>query len=284
MTGFAAAEIGAGPFKLVCEIRSVNHRYLDLGFRLPDELRALEPELRKRIGDRIKRGKVDCSLKLIAAAGAAAQPEIDAAALTRLRTLERQVIEACPDAGRLSVVDILRWPGMIKEDTGAREELLEPALACFSEAVAALRQTRASEGERLADVLREKLDAIGSLMTGIQAQLAAAAPRYRDRLLERLARLDVEVNPERLEQEVALIAQRVDVTEEADRLRGHLIEIRDVLDSAEPIGRRLDFLIQELNREANTLASKVQDDELARRAVDLKVLVEQMREQVQNIE
>ena len=156
--------------------------------------------------------------------------------------------------------------------------------AFVGEAVASLRASREREGERLAALLRERLAAIGTLLGGMREQLVAAAPRYRERLRERLARLDVEANPERLEQELALIAQRTDVTEEADRLQGHLREIAHVLGLAEPVGRRLDFLIQELNREANTLASKVQDDELARRAVDLKVLIEQMREQVQNIE
>jgi uncharacterized protein (TIGR00255 family) len=162
--------------------------------------------------------------------------------------------------------------------------LLKPALGAFSEALAAMRSAREREGIRLGEMLIERLDAITALMHAADELLEDAAPRYRDKLLERVTKLDVEVNPERLEQELALIAQRSDVSEEADRLQAHIAEIRDTLVLAEPIGRRLDFLIQELNREANTLASKVQDDGLARLAVDLKVLIEQMREQVQNIE
>jgi uncharacterized protein (TIGR00255 family) len=284
MTGFATAEVTVGSHKLTWEIRSVNHRYLDLGFRLPDEFRALEPEFRKRIGASVKRGKVDCTLKLVAASGAEARAGVDTGQLALLRQLESTVLEHCPDAGRLSVAEILRWPGILAEDANEPELLAEPAMTSYLDAVAALCAAREREGARLAELLRERLDAMAVLMQEIDRHLADAAPRYREKLLERLEKLDVEVNPERLEQELALVAQRADVAEEADRLQAHLSEIRDVLALGEPVGRRLDFLIQELNREANTLASKVQDDELARRAVDLKVLVEQMREQVQNIE
>jgi len=284
MTGFATSEVTVGALKLVWEIRSVNHRYLDLGFRLPDDLRALEAALRKLAGEELGRGKVDCNLKLVALGAGRGGVGIDAAELGLLRELEARVLAECPEAGRLSVLEILRWPGVLRDDAGAGEALAERALSGFGEAVAALRSARAREGERLAAMLAERLDAIAGLMQTIDEQLRTQAPRYRERLLERLGKLDVEANPERLEQELALIAQRADVSEEADRLKAHLGEIRDVLRQAEPIGRRLDFLIQELNREANTLASKVQDDELARRAVDLKVLIEQMREQAQNIE
>jgi len=284
MTGFASGEAAVGSRKLVWEIRSVNHRYLDLGFRLPDELRSLEPELRKRIGAAVSRGKVDCMLKLASAANADPRAEVDAGQLERLRELETSVLARWPDAARLSVSEILRWPGVLGDRQSEGETLIEAALAGFAVAVAELCAAREREGERLAGMLIERLDAIEKLMSEVDTHLKEAAPRYRDKLLERLAKLDVEANPERLEQELALIAQRTDVAEEADRLRAHVAEIRDVLSQAEPIGRRLDFLIQELNREANTLASKVQDELLARRAVDLKVLVEQMREQVQNIE
>jgi uncharacterized protein (TIGR00255 family) len=284
MTGFAASEVSVGAERLVWEIRSVNHRFLDLGFRLPEDLRGIEAELRKRIGSGISRGKVDCTLKLLAVDAAATRATIDDSQLEALRELEARVHKRFPAAPPLTAAEILRWPGVLVEEAPGASSLAESALAGFAEAVAGLCAARQREGERLAELLRERLAAIGALMTGIREQLAAATPRYRDRLRERLARLEIEANPERLEQELALVAQRTDVTEEADRLEGHLREIGHVLGLAEPVGRRLDFLIQELNREANTLASKVQDDELARRAVDLKVLIEQMREQVQNIE
>ena len=284
MTGFATTEVSVGADRLVWEIRSVNHRFLDLGFRLPEEFRGLEAELRRRIGSEISRGKVDCTLKFVAGSAAGARAEIDVGQLEALRELESMVHRHFPVALHLSVAEVLRWPGVLIDESAGTSSLLEPVLAGFAEAVTGLRDARSREGERLADLLRERLAAIGALMTAMRDQLVAAAPRYRDRLRERLARLDIEASPERLEQELALIAQRTDVTEEADRLTGHVREIAHVLELAEPVGRRLDFLIQELNREANTLASKVQDDELARRAVDLKVLIEQMREQVQNIE
>jgi uncharacterized protein (TIGR00255 family) len=284
MTGFAAAEVNVGSQKLVWEIRSVNHRYLDLGFRLPEELRALEPKLRTAMGEVVKRGKVDCTLKLVSAGGGQAEAALNAEALARLRALEDGALGEFPGATPLSVLEILRWPGVLEEEAGRGQVLMEPALASFAQASASLREARQREGARLAELLRERLDAIEALLVAVDSRLAEAAPRYRDKLIERLAKLDVEADPERLAQEVALIAQRVDVSEEADRLKGHLTEIRDVLGQSEPIGRRLDFLIQELNREANTLASKVQDNDLARRAVDLKVLIEQMREQAQNVE
>jgi uncharacterized protein (TIGR00255 family) len=284
MTGFAASEVSVGSLRLVWEIRSVNHRYLDLGFRLPEDLRPLEPKLRALAGEAVKRGKVDCTLRLSAVDEPEAAADIDADRLAALRQLEAKVLEQWPEAGRLSVLEILRWPGVIRDDSREREELAAPALAAFAEALASLTAAREREGQRLGEMLGERLTALDELLASVDEQLTQAAPRYRDRLLERLDRLDVEANPERLEQELALIAQRTDVSEEADRLRSHLAEVRDVLAQTEPIGRRLDFLIQELNREANTLASKVQDDELARRAVDLKVLIEQMREQAQNIE
>jgi uncharacterized protein (TIGR00255 family) len=284
MTGFAASEISAGPYKLVWEIRSVNHRYLDLGFRVPEDFRPLEPELRKLATDLLKRGKVDCTLKVTALGAGQQEANIDSATLATLKGLENKILEQWPDAGRLSALEILRWPGVLKDDASNKDALLKPALGAFSEALAAMRSAREREGVRLGEMLIERLDAITALMHAADELLEDAAPRYRDKLLERVTKLDIDVNPERLEQELALIAQRSDVSEEADRLQAHIAEIRDTLVLAEPIGRRLDFLIQELNREANTLASKVQDDGLARLAVDLKVLIEQMREQVQNIE
>jgi uncharacterized protein (TIGR00255 family) len=284
MTGFAATELAVGARKIVWEIRSVNHRFLDLGFRLPEDFRALEVRLRSLVGAEISRGKVDCTLKVVVT-GAEANPlELDQSRLKALHELEKHVLERFPSAGNLSVAEVLRWPGVLKEESALAEDLSAPALASFSEAVAGLKSAREREGRRLGELLTERLDAIAGLLEGVDGLLDTAAPRYRDKLLERVQKLDVEVDQERLEQELALIAQRVDVREEADRLRSHLSEIRDVLHQSEPIGRRLDFLIQELNREANTFASKVQDEELARRAVDLKVLIEQMREQVQNIE
>jgi uncharacterized protein (TIGR00255 family) len=179
---------------------------------------------------------------------------------------------------------VLRFPGILKEPGQEMHALAEPAKACLAEALAGLQAARRREGKRIVVLLEQRLAGIAALTDDIRPLLAGAQERYRERLTERLQRFDVQVQPDRIEQELALLAQRVDVAEEVDRLVSHITEVRNVLRRDEPVGRRLDFLIQELNREANTLASKVQDETLTRAAVELKVLIEQMREQVQNLE
>jgi uncharacterized protein (TIGR00255 family) len=284
MTGFATAEEAVPPFRLVWEIRGVNHRFLELALRLPEDLRSLEPECRDRIGEAVKRGKVDASLKVVALDDAPQEAMVEPSALRALKALERDVLAVFPDAGCLSVSEILRWPGVVKEAAGRLETLRAPALRGLARALEAFNEARRREGERTGELLERRNAAIDALLERLRPLLDGAQLRYRDKLRERLARLDVQAEPERLEQELALIAQRFDVSEEIDRLAGHISETRAVLARAEPIGRRLDFLIQELNREANTFASKVQEETLTRAAVELKVLIEQMREQVQNLE
>jgi uncharacterized protein (TIGR00255 family) len=285
MTGFATAGETIPPFRVVWEIRSVNHRFLELSFRMPDELRSIEPECRGLIGASVSRGKVDCTLKIVAADANAERGALVTEALAALKALEAEVHLSFPGAEQLSVAEILRWPGVIK---GPEQDVAglgaAALLRCLGAAVAAFGRARGREGERIAELLEKRAAGITALLESARPLLDGAQTRYRDKLRERLERLDVQAEPERLEQELALIAQRVDVAEEVDRLEGHVGEIRATLARAEPIGRRLDFLIQELNREANTFASKVQDETLTRTAVELKVLIEQMREQVQNLE
>jgi uncharacterized protein (TIGR00255 family) len=284
MTGFATAEEAVAPFRIVWEIRSVNHRFLELSLRLPEELRSLESECRDRIGAAAKRGKVDCTLKIFTGEEGAADAEIVADALQAVRALEDQVRAVFSQARPLSTGEILRWPGVLKE-AGQRLATLGPAAKrCLGVALQAFTDARGREGARIAELLEKRNVGITALLADVQPMLDGAQVRYRDKLRERLERLDVQAQPERLEQELALIAQRFDISEEVDRLTGHVAEIRTALARDEPIGRRLDFLIQELNREANTFASKVQDETLTRAAVELKVLIEQMREQVQNLE
>src|SRR5690606_35527183 len=260
------------------------HRFLDVSFRIPEELRASEPTCRELAGARLKRGKVDCTLKATATGAAASVGSASRDALAGLRALEAEVLRAFPDARPLSVGEVLRWPGVLQDGTEGLGALLEPAIACFRRALDALVEARRGEGQRTAQHLRERCDGIESLL-GVLVPLAnGAQARFREKLEERLRRLELQVQPERLEQELVLLAQRIDVAEELDRLAGHVAEIRAVLERDEPIGRRLDFLIQELNREANTLASKAQEEALTRAAVELKVLIEQMREQAQNLE
>jgi uncharacterized protein (TIGR00255 family) len=284
MTGFATAEALAEPYRIDWELRSVNHRYLDLSFRLPEDLRGLEPELRDRIAAAVSRGKVDCTLKVTYAGAEGERAEVDHELIARLRELQESVRAEAPEAAPLTVAELLRWPGVVKERAQDLSVLRKPALASFGEAVAALDSARQREGQRIGDLIEQRLVGIDGLVATIRPLLEEATTRYRDRLVERLDKLEIEAQPERLEQELAMIAQRLDVAEEVDRLEAHVAEIRDVLTRGEPMGRRLDFLIQELNREANTLASKAQEETLARHAVDLKVLIEQMREQVQNLE
>lgn len=285
MTGFSTAEEAIPPFRVVWEIRSVNHRFLELAFRMPDELRSIEPECRGLIGASVTRGKVDCTLKIVAADANAERGALRTDALTALKALEVEVLIAFPDAPRLTVGEILRWPGVMRGPEQNVAGLGAAALLrCLGAALAAFGRARQREGERIAELLEKRAAGITALLESAKPLLDGAQSRYRDKLRERLDRLDVQAEPERLEQELALIAQRIDVAEEVDRLEGHVAEIRATLARAEPIGRRLDFLIQELNREANTFASKVQDETLTRTAVELKVLIEQMREQVQNLE
>lgn len=284
MTGFSTAEVRAGQFRLAWEIRSVNHRFLELGLRLPDELRAVEPECRELVAAAIKRGKVDCTLKIGADERGAAAEAIVPGALQRLKSFEDQVLAVFLNARPLTAQEVLRWPGVLDDPAHNLEELGEAVKTCLAAALRALAEARGREGARIAEMLEKRNAAITALVAGLKPQIDGLQLRYRERLKERLRRLDVQADPDRLEQEVALIAQRGDVAEELDRIGSHVAEVQSILARNEPVGRRLDFVIQELNREANTFGSKVQEEALTRVAVELKVLIEQMREQVQNLE
>ena len=284
MTGYASAEAEIDRHQLTWELRSVNHRYLDISFRLPEELRALEPSCKDEISKVLRRGKIDASLKLTRATDAASPAGLDDSALEALLGLQSRVLERYPDARPLSASDILRWPGVLVDAARLPDDLDAVALDCLRTALQSLKAARDREGERLDEVLRARCVAIKQIVERVKPHLADIGQRHRDKLMERLERFDLELEPERLEQEVALVAQRLDVAEELDRLDSHLLEIETTLDTDEAIGRRLDFIIQELNREANTFASKIQDETLGKLGVELKVLIEQMREQVQNLE
>ena len=284
MTGFASAELVVEPYRLIWELRSVNHRFLEVGIRLPEELRVLEPDCRSRINATLGRGKVDCTLRVALAEGRQQEVQLQGEVLDELHSLQVRALEKFPDARVLGVAEILRWPGALEETTYESASLRDPVIQALDEALQSLVAARGREGERLVEALKQRCDSIGKIVAGVQPRLGQAEERYRAKLESRLERLQVEANPERLEQEIALLIQRLDISEEIDRLDGHVQEIRNVMDQDEPIGRRLDFLIQELNREANTISSKAQDSELTRDAVELKVLIEQMREQVQNLE
>jgi uncharacterized protein (TIGR00255 family) len=284
MTGFARRETSGSWGTLVCELRSVNHRFLEVGFRLPDELRATEADLRTRLTKQLRRGKVDCSISYRRSQGSTAALEIDAAGLERVLGAVQVVNRALPAPATLNALDVLRWPGVVREEAGGGDELQRAAQTLFAQTLEELVATRAREGVRLREVLSERCTSLETLVAGVRARLPEVQARMRTRLNERLAEITASPDQDRLEQELAILLQRLDVDEELERLTGHIEEVRRVIAGTEAAGRRLDFLMQELNREANTLSSKTQDLETTRSAVDMKVLIEQMREQVQNAE
>jgi len=284
MTGFARREC-AGPFgTLVCEIRSVNHRFLDATLRLPDSCRALEPDLRQALARELRRGKVDCTLQQRAAAAGAATLEIDQQALARLLARVNELSSAVSGNTQVDLIELLRFPGIVREDATDPEALMSAVRALFGDTLAELARARSREGERLAALITTRCTALAGMVSATRSRLPEAQARIRQRFEERLRELGAQVDQERVAQEILLLLQRFDVAEELDRLDGHLVETARTLAADEPAGRRLDFLMQEFNREANTLSSKSQDLETTRTAVEMKVLIEQMREQVQNIE
>ncbi len=284
MTGFARHDTEAEGQSLAWEIRSVNHRYLDLRVQMPDALRALETDVRARLQQSLGRGKVDAVLRL-ESPGEDAVVRFDPVRAKALVKTIREIDQLMVNGARVSALDILTWPGIIQRDAALDPDVLRAAvLEALGGAIADLRAMRAAEGEALRRTLETRLDAYSGLIRQLRERRTAIVEEQRERLRARIAELDLTLDPQRLEQEVALLAQRLDVDEELDRLDGHVAAMREILDRDEPVGRRLDFLMQEFNREANTLGSKSHDLETTRVAMEMKVLTEQMREQVQNIE
>ena len=285
MTGFARRD-ASGPWgELSCELRSVNHRFLEASFRLPEELRSIEPALRTLLAQQLRRGKVDCTLYWRAPAGAASALDIDSDTLQRLLVGVRAVSKSAGlSTDRVNPLDLLRWPGVVRETRTDATELQAAAQQLLEATTRDLADARAREGARLGELLLQRCDVLNQLTAQVRARLPEIAARVRSRLQERVAELGAGVDPQRLEQELVMLLQRLDVAEELDRLAGHLAEVRRIMTAPEAAGRRLDFLMQELNREANTLASKSQDLDTTRMSVEMKVNIEQLRELVQNIE
>lgn len=291
MTGFAR-ETTQGPWgELSWELRSVNHRYLDLSLRLPEEFRQLEPDVRASVSAKVGRGKLEANLRLRAQAVESQSLEINSDRLQELVKSTGQLKDSLSHAGlRGEVVDplrILAFPGVLREPVLDSETLKPIALELLDRALHSLGKMRAREGARLAQVMNDRLDSLAALVVEVRERLPRVREESRAKLQARLAEITeriVEFEPGRLEQELALLAQRMDVDEELSRLDSHMSEVRKTLARKEAVGRRLDFLMQELNREANTLSSKSQDAEVTRAGVEMKVVIEQMREQVQNVE
>ncbi|MHB8742474.1 MAG: YicC/YloC family endoribonuclease [Sulfuricaulis sp.] len=284
MTAFARHEAGAPSGALTWELRSVNHRYLEISLRLPEELRSLEPRVRELINTRLARGKVDATLRYQPNDAAAGALEMNEEQVQRLLSAASHLGGMRAEVASLRAIDVLRWPGVLKVPPLDVDSLGATALGALSQVIDELVQTRQREGARMQEFMLQRLQAMEHLVVKATGLLPDATRLFRERLEARLADIRQQLDPARLEQEVVLFAQKSDVTEEIDRLTAHFSEIRRVFGHAGPVGRRLDFLMQELNREANTLSSKSTDTRLTNVAVELKVLIEQMREQVQNIE
>jgi uncharacterized protein (TIGR00255 family) len=284
MTGYAAVsrELAWGALSL--ELRSVNHRYLDIQFRMPDELRSIEPQLREMLAPRVARGKVECRVNFTAAAGSHRSLQLNQALLKELLALGGQVGAALPAAGALSTADILRWPGMLEAQSVSAEDLKQACRELLARAIEEFAGARWREGERLKALLAERTAAVEARVAGIAPRIPQAVAAFSEKLAARLRDALAAGDDERIRQEVTLYATKIDVDEELSRISTHVAELKRTLSEGGAVGKRLDFLMQELNREANTLGSKAADIVIAQAALELKVLVEQMREQIQNIE
>lgn len=284
MTAFARAQSDVDGLVLTWELRSVNHRFLEPQLRMPEPLRGLEHELREVLRRHLKRGKVDCTLR-VDFAGERGHLELNRSLLLQILAILEQVRRDAPEIGAPNPMDMLRWPGMLGSEPALDPgTLAEPAADLFEAALVELIEHRAREGAQILETISARLDDIDSLVAEVHRQTASVPEQLQNRLRTRLQELRSEVDPERLEQEIALLAQKADVAEELDRLAIHVEEARTSLRGPGPHGRRLDFLTQELNREANTLGAKAVLAQTSQRAVDLKVVIEQIREQVQNLE
>ena len=283
MTGYASVTDESPVGGLSLDLRSVNHRYLDVQFRMPDELRLLESDLRERISARVSRGKVECRIGLTMPPTLNAM-QLDEALLSRLKELNDRVRLTLPDAQSLRVADLLRWPGMLGSDSLPVEMLKEKCLQLVDKALADLSAARAREGEKLKLVILERASSVEEIVNDLAPRIPQLVTAYQEKLSTRLREAMLDPENDRLKQEVVMFAAKIDVDEELQRLSTHVSEICRILDKGGTVGKRLDFLMQELNREANTLGSKSADVAVTQGAMSLKVLIEQMREQIQNIE
>ncbi|WP_297798057.1 YicC/YloC family endoribonuclease [uncultured Marinobacter sp.] len=284
MTAFARQDTQGEWGTLTCEIRTVNHRYLEPSFRLPEALRELENAFRDQIRQQLKRGKVDVSMRLQTAESATQEFEVCEEVAHAVNEAANHINRMLDNPAHISALDILRWPGVL----AAKELDYSPAQTAagelFKRTVAELVTVREREGERLRPLFDDRLKTMGDLVSEVRSLMPELLKAQEKNLKERFEKAKVELDPERIAQEMVMLAQKSDVAEELDRLEAHVSEVSETLQSDDAIGRRLDFLMQELNREANTLSSKSIDARVTRVAVDLKVLIEQMREQVQNLE
>lgn len=284
MTGYATVTKEAPYGSLNLELRSVNHRYLNIQFRLPDKFRSLEPTMRELMAARLNRGKVDCYLSFSQQSGTEDMQQLNSDLLQRLLELNHTVRTALPDAHNLGVADILRWPGILKTDVLPTEDLCNLCKELLLTALDEFTTARAREGEKLRVLLLERLTKMRRLVTKASPRIPALLTAFQEKITARLSDAMINCDDDRIRQELTLFASKIDVDEELSRLQTQLDEVERILIKGGVVGKRLDFLMQELNREANTLGSKSVDAEVSTISIELKVLIEQMREQVQNIE
>ncbi|MCZ6829124.1 MAG: YicC family protein [Gammaproteobacteria bacterium] len=284
MTAFARECGACSQGALVVELRSVNHRYLDCSFKLPEQLRGLEPGWRDLLRSHLSRGKVECQLRWQAEQPGATALVIDGQKLQSLLQAIGEVEQLLENPPAVSALDILLWPGILEQGESGADEVLALATEVFKQALAGLADNRAREGAKLGQFIGERLQRVNTELARVRSLLPELLQQQRQRIEKRLAEIDTELEPQRLEQELVLQAHKADVGEELDRLQVHVEEVERVLAKGGPCGRRLDFLMQELNREANTLSAKSISNTTTQNAVELKVLIEQMREQIQNLE
>ncbi len=283
MTGYANVSRELPQVSFVLELKAVNNRYLDIQFRIPDDLRYLEAGFRERIAAKLARGKVECRLSVQARAVADSQA-LNTALLQQLQQHSGKLQGYFPQARELSVAELLNWPGMLVQPAADMAQQTQQLLALMDSVLDEFNASRQREGDKLKQFLLQRVARMQQLREQVMPRLPAAIEAYRQRLLAKLSDVLQQIDDERLSQEISVYAAKIDVDEELSRLDGHLTEVLRVLDKGGPVGKRLDFLMQELNREANTLGSKSVDAEVSRAAVDMKVAIEQMREQVQNLE
>lgn len=284
MTGFAALEQAADHYTLLLELRAVNSRYLDLHFKLDESLKGLELPIRELIGAQLNRGKVECKLNLIQRTPANQNVQLDELLLQQLTTMEKQAQVFFPLSSALSIADILRWPGVVQNQNLNDETMVEQVKSLVSQGLIELKASRKREGEKMKTLILDRLTEIEGLVAKVKPLMPVLNKEYQERLMFKLQETLKTVDSERVAQELVLFAQRIDVDEELTRLTAHVSEVKRILDSDAPAGKRLDFLMQEMNREANTLGSKSVAVQTTQVSMELKVLIEQMREQIQNIE
>lgn len=284
MTGYAALEQSIENATLILELRAVNSRYLDLHFKLDENLRSFEPSIREQIGAQLSRGKIECKMNLIQRTQAGQAMQLDDTLMQQLAGLQEKALLHFPQSRQLSVADILRWPGVVLNNMLSQDSLLEDMRKLVQKGLQDLNASRAREGEKLNALVLERLSQIETLVTKVKPLLPALTKEYQLKLENKLQENLKNIDQERVAQELVLFAQRIDVDEELTRLTAHISEVKRILISDAPAGKRLDFLMQELNREANTLGSKSVSVQTTQVSMELKVLIEQMREQIQNIE